>query len=122
MSVNVSGLENAIRDFAREKAECLGDGFVSQAMAEAPSRSGDLIASIRHDGAVDTGSSVTVHAHCDAPYARFVEHGRGPERATPHHAFNIDGVLVKTTRAVEPNPFWQRTVEAWLEIVAECGQ
>jgi hypothetical protein len=124
VSVDVGGLENLIRDYAREKAECLGEGFVSQAMAEAPSRTGELIASISHDGAVDTGSSFTVYAHCDSDHARYVEYGRGPVHAENAKALALYNAATGFVERVGPqaaNPFWRRTHEAWEAIVAGCA-
>jgi hypothetical protein len=123
VSVDVTSLENLIRDYAREKAECLGEGFVSQAMAEAPERTGELIASISHDGAVDTGSSFTVHAHCDSDHARYVEFGRGPVHAKTAQALynEATGFVVESVGPQAANPFWRRTHEAWEAIVAGCA-
>jgi Bacteriophage HK97-gp10, putative tail-component len=112
-------LEDALRDLAMAKAAELGDAFVDRARAEAPERTGTLAASIHADGPADNGSSVTVHASVDAPYAIFVERGRGPQHAPPGGAIPLTdaGVVVSHVGPAAANPFWERTMAAWAEIV-----
>jgi len=121
MSVDVSGLEAAIRELATEKMECIASSFVAEAQSRAPVRTGELVGSIHHDGVSDTGSSATATVTVDAPYAIYVEHGRGGEKGLL--AIEVGGQLEIVTEVgpAAAEPFFAPTVDSWGSIVAGCS-
>jgi Bacteriophage HK97-gp10, putative tail-component len=121
VSVDVSGLQDAIRALAAEKMECLADTFVEEAQGRAPVRTGELAGSIHHDGVSDTGTSATATVTVDAPYGIYVEHGRGGERGLL--AIEVGGQLqvVTSVAPAAAQPFFEPTVQSWSSIVGGCA-
>ena len=77
--VDVSGIENMVRDYAVQTMQCAADSFVEMARGLAPLASGNLAGSIEHDGVQDTGTGATATVTVGAEYAIYVEGGRGGE-------------------------------------------
>jgi Bacteriophage HK97-gp10, putative tail-component len=121
VSVDVSSIEAAIRNLALEKGQCLADSFVEEAQSRAPVLTGELVGSIRHDGVQDSGTSVTAHVHVDAPYAIYVEKGRGGQKGLL--AIEVGGgvQVVTSVAPAAAQPFWRPAIEAWSSIVGACA-
>ena len=121
MSVDVSAIEGMVRELAAEKMGCMADTFVQEAQSRAPVRTGELAGSIHHDGVSDTGSSATATVTVDAPYAVYVEHGRGGEHGLL--AIEVGGQLqvVTSVAPAAAEPFFQPTVDSWSSIVQGCA-
>jgi Bacteriophage HK97-gp10, putative tail-component len=121
VSVDVSAIEGMVRELAQEKMQCIADSFVETAQGNAPIDTGVLRESIHHDGVSDSGTSATATVRVDAPYAIYVEHGRGGEKGLL--AIEVGGT-VQVVTSVAPaaaQPFFQPTVDGWSGIVGSCS-
>jgi hypothetical protein len=121
MSVDVSSLVAALDSYAIEALDCMGTSFQEMAQSLAPVDTGELVSSIEWSGASGGGGEVVGTVTVGAPYAVYVEHGRGGEHGLL--AIEVGGELevVESVGPMEPEPFFEPTVDAWGEIVGGCG-
>lgn len=132
MTVDVDALHERVRSYALARAERLGEAFVEQLRDNMPRRTGDMAESAKVDDIVETSNGVTVKVVVESEYAGFQNYGTGiygPE-GTPIRPRRAGGVLVfdwpaaggvvfaRSVRGTEPTHFWERTLDAWPEIIA----
>ena len=131
VTVDASAVSDAVRRWALEAWQTVADVFVTTAQGNASRRTGALAESISHDEPRDYGTGVTCTATCGAEYGQYQDEGTGiygPDGAPiyPTHSkvlvFDWPAaggiVFARWVRGSEPTRFWQRTIEAWPEILA----
>jgi len=117
---------------ALQRAQDLGDAFVETAQSYAPRRTGAGADSIAVEDVHATSSGVRVVIKVGEEYMAFQNFGTGiyGPRGTPIVPHKAGGVLVfdsliggglvfaRSVRGTEPTHFWERTVDAWPQIVS----
>lgn len=121
MSVDTSSIENAVRAYAQDVMQCAADTFVETAQGLAPHATGELAGSIEHSGVSDSGTSATATVTVGAPYATYVEHGRGGESGLLAIQVGGEVVIVESVGPAQAQPFFGPTVDQWGSIIGGCG-
>jgi hypothetical protein len=131
---DTSGLADRVREFARARAEAIGETFVETARGFAPRRTGAGADSIQVESITEQSNGYTIHVTVAEIYMRYQNDGTGlyGPNGTPITPKNgkflvfpalIGGgmVFARSVRGTEPTHFWERTVEAWPRIVQEAS-
>lgn len=119
MSVDVSGLIEAIDRYAVETWDCVGERLASIGSAEAPKDTGNLAGSVEWTGAAGGGGSVVGVVSVGAEYAFYttqeVLHGH------PLMVWEGDDGLI-FAREVHPSApdWWDNTLQAFPEAIGGC--
>jgi len=127
MNVDVSGVQDALKVFAREHADAIGEEFVRRARERAPRRTGALADGVEYqvnDG--PAGPQVTVT--CAEDYGRYQDEGTGvygplgvpivPVTASVLAWDGQDGVVfAMSSRGSRPTHWWSDTIKEWADIV-----
>jgi hypothetical protein len=135
MAVDVSGVTRLVREHGRTIAESIGSTFVNKAQGLAPRRTGAGADSIAVEAVDDNGDVYVVRIVVGEVYMKYQNEGTGiygPEGTpiVPRNArvlvFDsaIMGGLVfaPSVKGTEPTHWWDRTIDAWPEIVREAGR
>lgn len=138
MSVDLTQIEAAIREFALGKSLSIRDRFVETLRQHMPRRTGGLAESVEAGEPEERGGGWSTRVDVTAEYARYVNDGTGRYGPQGHdleadeltapmkngqHRFVFDWpaaggiVFAKTVKGTEPTHFWERTIERWDEIV-----
>jgi len=127
VSVDISGVQTQLQQFARDKADALGAEFVRRAQARAPRRSGAMADAVTYE-VVDGGNGPEVRVRCDAEYARWQDEGTGiygpqgtpivPRQARVLAWEGQDGmVFAMSSRGSPATRWWALTLREWPDIV-----
>lgn len=132
--VDVSGLQDRVRQFARERTERMAKRFVEVAQGYAPRASGTGADSIEVESVDESSFGVTARIVVGEQYMAYQNFGTGVygPRGVPITPQNgtflvfpakIGGGLVfaRSVRGTEPTHFWERAVDQWGRIVAESA-
>jgi len=129
MSVDVSGMQDQVREFARERAERAAERFVEVAKSLAPRRTGAGADSIAVESVMESSSGFTARIVVGEVYMAYQNFGTGiyGPKGTRIVAVNGDflyfdsaimGLIRKYSVAgTEPTHFWERTVDQWSSIL-----
>jgi len=111
--VDMTQVEEAIREKAREWTKAAGDEFVTLAKDRAPRKTGDLIESIEAGDVEESGDSYSVTVECGAEYGLFQDEGTGGSEGNPLLVWEDGGELIfaRRTSGVPATRFWSDTVE-----------
>lgn len=134
MPTNTAGLERAVRNLGREKAERLGEAFVDKGRTLAPRRTGAGADSIEAGDVQERGDTFVVEVTVGEAYMKYQNEGTGiygpegaPIRPTSGKVLVFDSailgglVFTPSVRGTEPTHWWDRTLQAWPEIVREAN-
>ena len=120
--VDVSGLENAIREYAvaedgmrRRRVSC------RWRRASLRSRRASWQARSTTTACPTLAPARPATVTVDAPYAIYVEGGRGGESGLLASVIGGDVVIVESVGPAEAQPFFGPTVDAWDSIIGGCG-
>lgn len=128
MSVDTSGLEQALTARSVELCNALGDAFVAAAQSRCSRRSGALAESIAHDDATETGAGAACTITVGEEYGIYQDEGTGvygpdgaPITGNPLLAFDWPAagglVIVHSVQGAPGTHFWTDTVAEWGSIV-----
>jgi len=134
MPTNVAGLLRAVERHAIERFERVGDEFVRTAQDLAPRRTGAGADSIEASEANQSGSSVTIRVTVGEEYMKYQNEGTGvygptgtPIRASGGGVLAFDWpaaggmVFVHYVRGSEATHWWDRTLQAWPQILRRAS-
>lgn len=128
--VDVERIKRLVLDSALRRAEALGEAFVQQARAYAPRRTGAGADSIEVATIDATPNGVRIRIAVGEQYMKWQNEGTGiygpsGQPITPHKQGGVlvfDGVggivFARQVRGTEPTHFWERTIDAWPQIVS----
>lgn len=132
MAVNTDGLRRLVQSRGRDIADAIGASFVAKAQGLAPRRTGAGADSIVVDGVDEYGEGFRIRIVVGEVYMRYQNEGTGiygPEgtpivpRSAKVLVFDspvLGLTFAPSVRGTEPTHWWDRTVDAWPEIVREA--
>lgn len=115
--------EILIKTYSEIKRDALAEHFLDVLIEEMPvGETGVLVDSAHVEETSETEHTASATVVVDAPYAQYVNDGTGPVENTLM-VFEADGetVFTMSRRAIDANPFWERALARWDEVVSRAG-
>lgn len=112
--------EILVKTYSADRRDALADAFIEVLVQEMPEgETGVLIDSAHVEDFGDNETTYTAQVVVDAPYAQYVNDGSDAVDGKLMVWEGDDGTVFATSRvAIPPNPFWDRALARWDEVVA----